>query len=217
MQRTDSNHRKSCELASLSTTSSLVNHLQAASPEMWEKFDLAYSPLLRFWIHAEKITPDAEDDVLQESLKSIFGGICQFRKDAQTGTFRGWLRTIVKRRCVDHFRKNNGERNTTQSVLNGIPVPQQKEASLLEAEEDALHSLKARVMELVRRSTSPKSWDMFWLNVVEGVPVSDVARQFHVTPAAVRMAKARILCLLRSMMPNEELHGRALRPSESNT
>ena len=203
MQNDDSIIRNYRESSPLSTTSSLVGNLQNGSRERWEFFVLLYSPLLRFWIRRERVALAAEDDVLQETLRSVFSGIGQFTKDSQCGTFRGWLRTIVKRRAVDHFRTQPAESILSQSSLEAIPVPAQKDPADIQSEEQALTDLKARALELVRQSTSETTWQMFWLNLVERVPTSELAKKFNVSPAAVRMAKARVLSRLRELMGDD--------------
>ncbi|MFM7113203.1 MAG: RNA polymerase sigma factor [Planctomycetota bacterium] len=187
-----------------STSSSLVPDLQAEASERWESFVLAYSPLLRFWIRHEGIAADSVDDILQETLKSAFGAIGQFRRNDGSGSFRGWLRTIVRRRAADHFRRHTGEQQGKPEILAEVPVPAQKDPAELEAEENAVEALKARVMELVRRETSEKAWRMFWLSAVEGLPASEIAARFGVSAAAVRVAKARVLHKLRQLMPDPE-------------
>jgi RNA polymerase sigma-70 factor (ECF subfamily) len=187
---------------SLSTASSLIGNLQEASPERWQSFVLVYSPLLRFWIRQDKVKPDSVDDVLQETLKSVFHGIRQFRWNAGSGTFRGWLRTIVKRRSVDHFRNQPRDQLVQQGILEKVEIPEQKDPGETEAEEKALLDLKARALELVRQSTAEKTWQMFWMSAVEGLPSPDIARKFQVTTAAVRVAKARVLNRLRELMPD---------------
>ena len=72
MQNDDSIIRNHREPSPLSTTSSLVGNLQAGSRERWESFVLLYSPLIRFWIRRERVALAAEDDVLQETLRSVF-------------------------------------------------------------------------------------------------------------------------------------------------
>lgn len=193
-----------CQDSGFSTSSSLVPELQAESPQRWESFVLAYSPLLRFWIRHEGIPTDFIDDILQETLKSAFGAIGKFRRKETSGSFRGWLRTIVRRRCADHFRRQTGERQGDSQMLAGAPVPEQKDPADIEAEENAVEALRARVMELVRRETSEKAWQMFWQSAVDGFPASEIAARFGVSAAAVRVAKARVLHKLRQLMPDPE-------------
>jgi DNA-directed RNA polymerase specialized sigma24 family protein len=58
-------------------------------------------------------------------------------------------------------------------------------------------------MELVRQNTTEKTWQMFWLSTVEQVPTADIAKEFSVSNAAVRVAKQRVLQRLRSLMTDE--------------
>ncbi len=202
MSITDFTAHSAHKPGSMSTTSTLIGKLQEDSPERWQSFVLVYSPLLRFWIRQDRVKPDGVDDVLQETLKSVFHGIRQFRWNAGSGTFRGWLRTIVKRRSVDFFRSQPKDQQVRPGVLEKIENPEQKDPLATETEEKALLDLKARALELVRQSTAEKTWQMFWMSAVEGVPSSDIARNFQVTTAAVRVAKARVLNRLRELMPD---------------
>ncbi len=54
-----------------------------------------------------------------------------------------------------------------------------------------------RALELVRGAFEDRTWQMFWLTVVEDQTPADVAVRFGVTPVAVRKAKSRVLHRLR--------------------
>lgn len=169
----------------------------------WEDFLLVYSPLLRFWIRRKSVNPHAEDDILQECMHSIVTGIPQFERDAAKGTFRGCLKTIVQRRVADHFRNQPNERSSPQALLAAIPIPDQKDPEDLEAEQQAFQKLKTRAMELIRQSTNQKTWQMFWLTSIEGVPTSVVAHQFQVTPDAVRVARFRVKQRIKELLVDD--------------
>jgi DNA-directed RNA polymerase specialized sigma24 family protein len=87
----------------LSTRSSMIVGLKELSQERWQDFILVYSPLLRFWIRRKSSGNQAEDDILQDCLRTIFTGLPQFERGSTCGTFRGWLRVIVQRLINDHF------------------------------------------------------------------------------------------------------------------
>lgn len=55
-------------------------------------------------------------------------------------------------------------------------------------------------MELARQNCTENSWQMFWQTVVEDRPTADVAIEFAVSPAAVRMAHGRVLSVLRQYL-----------------
>lgn len=183
-----------------STRSSMIFDLKGFSPERWNNFVLVYTPLLLFWMRKKNVSESAQDDILQESLQSILAGIGNFERDSAKGKFRGWLRTIVKRRVADYFRSLPPDQGVPQEVLDARIAPEQKHADDIEGEQRALHEVKARAMELVRQSTAEETWQMFWLSTVEEVPTADIARQFNVTTAAVRMNKQRVLKRLRDLM-----------------
>lgn len=187
-----------------STASSLVEDLRAESPERWDAFVLAYSPLLRFWIYKESVRSDCIDDILQETLKSAYRAIGHFHRRPEAGSFRGWLRTIVRRRAADHFRHEQPALSGSARRLENYAAPVQKDPAEIEAEEAAVQSLRARVMELVRRDCTEKAWNMFWLCAVEGLCASEVASRFGVTSSAVRVAKARVLHRLRALLPGAD-------------
>jgi len=187
----------------LSTSSSMIRGLKGLSPERWESFVLVYSPLIRFWIRRKGVHPQAVEDICQECLRTIFAGIEHFERNANQGSFRGWLRTIVNRRVVDHIRSNGHEHPAPQLVLEGIVQPDGRYPDAIEAEQQALHELKARAMELVRRSTAEKTWQMFWASAVEDVSTAEIAARFGVTKDAVRVAKGRVLNRLRELMIHE--------------
>jgi RNA polymerase sigma-70 factor (ECF subfamily) len=71
---------------------------------------------------------------------------------------------------------------------------------LLDQEQRILEEIRARALELVRQSTTDKTWQMFWLSTVEQIPSAEIAKQFGVSSAAVRVAKQRVLQRLRNLM-----------------
>jgi RNA polymerase sigma-70 factor (ECF subfamily) len=184
----------------LLTRSSLIAGLKEFSAERWRNFVLVYSPLLKYWIQRKRVPPAAVDDVLQESLQSIVAGIESFERDAARGRFRGWLRTIVERRVADHFRAKPAELLAAPELLCSVPNPQQKAPEDIETEQQLFDEIRLRAMELVRQSTAERTWQMFWQSVVEQVPTAEVARQFGVSQAAVRVARQRVLQRLRQLM-----------------
>ena len=178
----------------------MVHALRLPKAKRWQDFVFIYTPLLRYWIAAKQVPQAAQDDVLQECLRSIYVGIGDFRRRKfEKGSFRGWLRTIVHRRVADHFRLAAKSRTAPLGLVMDIEARQQRDPADLAAEEKALRELEARALHLIRESTAEKTWKMFWLSVVEEVPTSEIASQFEVTTAAVRVAKSRVLLRLRSL------------------
>ncbi|MDA7541547.1 sigma-70 family RNA polymerase sigma factor [bacterium] len=182
------------------TRSSMLADLRGFSEQRWIAFEMVYKPLLLFWIRKKNVPSNGVDDVLQDSWISVAKGIGSFDKDSGKGTFRGWLRTIVQRRVADYFRSLPEDQGIAQEVLDAAVAPQQKDPSELEGEEQAMREVKARATELVRSQTQEKTWQMFWKSTVEGVPTAEIAEEFGVSTAAVRVAKKRVKNRLQEAM-----------------
>lgn len=178
----------------------MVHALRLPKASRWQDFVFIYTPLLRHWIDARQVPKSAQDDVLQESLRSIFVGIGDFRRRRfEKGSFRGWLRTIVNRRVADYFRLASKSKTAPMGLVMDVENRPQRDPAELAAEEIALRELEARALHLIRESTAEKTWQMFWLSVVEQVPTSEIAEKYGVTTAAVRVAKSRVLMRLRKL------------------
>ena len=184
---------------SLTTTSSLVADLKSLSPERWEALVLLYSPTLRYWLYLEKVPQAAMEDLLQESLRSIYSGIGNFERTKENGSFRGWMRTIIRRRVVDYHRRNAKNLPTQEHLLNELKAPSEIEESQ-EDQAQTNREIIARAFELVRQRVNPQTWQMFEMSVLESLPTQEIASTLGVTQANVRMAKARVAKLLRELL-----------------
>lgn len=103
------------------TRTSMVSDLQIPQEKRCGEFIVIYSPLLRYWIRQKNVPLSAVEDVLQESLRSVYVGIGQFhRRKFSTGNFRGWLRIIVNRRVADYFRQSPREENLSSKSLGNL-------------------------------------------------------------------------------------------------
>jgi len=183
----------------LHTRMSMIKSLQGFSEKRWLEFELVYRPLLVFFLKKKSVPPDAIDDVLQESLISIMKGIERYER-VPGKSFRGWLRTITQRRAADYFRSAPPEKRGVQDYLNVAVSPEQRNPNELAEEEQAMQEVQARAMELVRTQTKEQTWTMFWKSTMEQVPTAEIAAEFGVSTAAVRVAKQRVTKRLKEAM-----------------
>lgn len=178
----------------------MLADLKGFSEKRWSEFELVYKPLLLYWIRRKNVPPSAIDDVLQEAWISIAKGIAAFERGAGQGSFRGWLRTIVQRRVADYFRSLPADQAGPPELLDAVVSPEQRDPEELAGEEQALREVEARALELVRSQTQEKTWQMFWKSTVENVPTAELAQEYGVSTAAVRVAKQRVRNRLREVM-----------------
>lgn len=182
-----------------STCEVLLEALRDDESAAWGVAVDLYGPLLRRWIRSAGV-PEADCvDVLQEALAALVQSLGRFRRERSGDRFRAWLRTIVKRKAADHFRRVGRHPRAaggTTALLMLHGRAEEVDDSVAGAEP---HPRMAAV-EAVRAEISPRSWRMFWLAAVEEQPTEEIAAAFGVRPNAVRTNKTRVLQRLREAL-----------------
>ena len=184
------------------TRSSMIRDLklEEVSEERWRNVTRVYKPLLLAWMKNKNVPASAKDEILQECWAAVWESIGKFERDAEKGTFRGWLRRICRNKIADYFRSLPEDQRVPQEVLNAAVNREQKDPDEIEAEEKALREIETRALSVVRGSIkNENTWKMFWMTAVEKVPTEEVAQQFNVSKAGVRMAKQRVLKRLKEL------------------
>jgi RNA polymerase sigma-70 factor (ECF subfamily) len=62
-------------------------------------------------------------------------------------------------------------------------------------------------MAIVQREVEPKTWQAFWMCVVDQLSTEEVAKLLEMTPANVRQCRSRVLRRLRQSMASSEPNG----------
>jgi RNA polymerase sigma-70 factor (ECF subfamily) len=136
--------------------------------------------------------------VAQEVFRAAALNMGAFRRDRAGDSFRGWLRGITRNMALQHFRR--GGRHP--SAAGGTDAHLRLQAVAAESDDDEdpveeLDGLRRRALDLVRGEFEDRTWRAFWMTVVEGRSPVDIAAETGVSPAAVRMAKSRVLHRLK--------------------
>ena len=199
------------------TTPSLIDDLSQQNPQRWATFLRLYGPMLKFWMRRAGVVDEHDqDDILQEVMRSVVGSVQAFQITSEKGSFRGWLRTIVRRRVVDWMRTKKLEKNDDGEWVSSTVLSEQAiEDQGLKEQEDRLRDdgpdveeqgeanrLQLRALELIRNDFEDRTWQMFWLVTVDGRSTADVAKEYAVSTAAVRVAKSRVLSRLKLLIPD---------------
>jgi RNA polymerase sigma-70 factor, ECF subfamily len=197
---TADNSRSRPAVGPVQTTSlSLLIRVQANDAGAWERLVELYGPLVYHWCRRSQLTAEDAADVFQETFRSVAEHIGRFRRDRQDDTFRGWLRTIVRRKILDHFRRDAGEPRgaggtDAQRLLQAQPDPLGDDDP---SDEDVLQGQVQRLLESLRGDFEERTWQAFWQVQMEGRDSAAVAAALGMTPAAVRKCKFRVLARLR--------------------
>jgi RNA polymerase sigma-70 factor (ECF subfamily) len=186
--------------AKANTSLTLLQRARANESGAWERLVGLYAPLVRHWCGMAGLQPTDVEDVTQEVFLTAAANLGSFRRDRPGDTFRGWLRTLA-RNCLATVLRRQARQpvgaggTEAQNKLQELADPN---VELPEADEPAqIQGLYRRALELVRSEFEERTWQMFWLSVVEERPAADVAAQFGVSAAAVRKARSRVLHRLK--------------------
>lgn len=168
--------------------------------EGWRRLVHLYSPLVFFWARRAGLSDVDAADVVQEVWQSVAGAIARFRRDEQSGTFRGWLWTITRNKLHDHFRARDcrpeaaGGTNAREHLENIAEAEPVDETGYEE------QSLLHRTLALIRGEFEERTWNAFWRMTVESRSAAEVGEELGLAANAVHQAKFRVLRRLREEM-----------------
>jgi RNA polymerase sigma-70 factor (ECF subfamily) len=159
-----------------------------------------YTPLVHYWCATFGLRGLDTEDVAQDVFQAAATSLASFRRDSDTDTFRGWLRGITRHKVLLHFRRQGRHPRATGgeaawAELQEIAAPAESPGEAEDTQErDTLHW---QALELAKAEFGVRTWQMFWRTAIEGRSPADLADELGVTPAAVRMAKYRVLRRLK--------------------
>ena len=189
--------------ATAPTSMSLLARARSNDQQAWREIVHLYGPLVHKWCRRSALKDDDVADVFQETFRSVSTHLDSFTPERSIGSFRSWLRTIVRTKLADHFRRRDrqplGRGGTDAQILMGDVVD-----PLGDEQEDDVASENAQVvqraMELIQPEFSSQNWTAFELVAIDGQSAVDVAEQLNVNPQAVRQANYRIRRRLRLVL-----------------
>lgn len=184
------------------TSLSLLQRACAHDQEAWRQLVHLYGPLVHRWCERSGLTIDDTADVLQETFRTVVRDLSGFRPTRPVGSFRCWLRAVVRTRIADHFRRHpvaaaQGGTDAQRELANVADLPSD-DTDEDGPGEDAL--VVRRALDLIRPEFSGPNWSAFWQVAVEGRPATEVARELGLNPQAVRQANYRIRRRLRQVL-----------------
>jgi RNA polymerase sigma-70 factor (ECF subfamily) len=187
--------------ANPTTSATLLDRARDRDRAAWERLVDLYEPLVLRWCrHAKLGTADAAD-VTQEVFLAVCGHLADFR-GVQTGqSFRGWLRTITRRKICDHLRQAPPDQaptggNDAYEELLKVHSAEPSDGPDIELA-DEVGVLYRSALELIVAEFEELTWKAFWRVVVEGQPAAGVAEDLAMSRNAVYIAKTRVLQRLR--------------------
>jgi RNA polymerase sigma-70 factor (ECF subfamily) len=189
------------EASTNSTSLSLLGRVRLHDSAAWQRFATIYTPLVYGWARRSGLQSADAADVVQEAFRTVAGKLGDFGRGQQEPSFRGWLYAIVRNLVRLHYRRGQlaprpmgGDESLRQLAAIHDAVPTDDDGSAVEDRRYLLH----RTLKAIERDFEPPTWQAFWRMVVEGESAAEIGPALGMTATAVRQAKFRVLCRLRS-------------------
>ncbi len=184
------------------TSVSFLDSLTAdCDSNSWREFVDLYDPLIRVWLSGQHVRPQERDDIVQEVITVVLRRLPEFQRN-RTGSFRSWLKTITVF-CWQNYRRKNVNKAAVVGGSDFAELIGQLEdpASQLSRQWDLEHDqyVLKRLLEKIRPSVKPSTWDAFRLVSIEGQSSEQAAEALGITVNAVYVAKSRVLSQLRQL------------------
>jgi RNA polymerase sigma-70 factor, ECF subfamily len=183
------------------TSRSLLDRVCETKNEYdWRQFCDIYEPFLARQIELCGVDSGEIEDLVQESLTTIFQSIDAFQHNGRTGAFRKWLKSVVVHRVSRYFRRLQSRLATTSSQAVEH-VSDRRWQNQLEQSWDREHDkyVVATVTKLIRPEFTESTWLAFEKQVFDHLAPLVVAEQLNISVNAALIAKSRVITRLRSI------------------
>ena len=196
------------------TRKSLLAKVRAGDEVSWAEFYSAYKPLILLCGQDCMLTPDENDELVQQVMSEIFQkdivgkydpdhipDDVVFHYDPARGRFRHYLRGIIRNQALKIVQKRKSFSELDKSK-------QQAEPSIdvwndLWDEEWKRHVLAMALTEL-KGHVQPETYMAFEMYAIQERPVQEVADFLNLSIASIYTAKSRCVAALREIISKLE-------------
>ncbi len=178
----------------------LARASRTGDAESWKRLVDLYTPLIKIWLRAYEVQEADVDDLVQEVLTVVAQELPKFDHNQRTGAFRKWMRKILVHRLQNFWRSQDYRPlvpggTSMLERLNQLEDDTDPISRLWENEHEQL--VISRLMEMIRPSFHPKTWEAFHRQIFQGQKPELVARELGMGIGSVYMARNRVLNALR--------------------
>jgi RNA polymerase sigma factor (sigma-70 family) len=178
----------------------------------WQDFFDNYWRLIYSAARKMGCTEAEAQDVVQETVISVFKSIPSLETKAERGSFKSWLLKITHRRIIDVLRKRppahvqrapKADHESTTGPVNKVADPC---GFGLEAywEKEWKENLFQAALDRVKSEVTPRQFQIFYLLMAKGMSTSEVAKALRVSSAQVYLTKHRVGSLVKKIVKRLE-------------
>jgi RNA polymerase sigma factor (sigma-70 family) len=177
------------------TSATLLRRLRdPADRDAWGAFADHYGKRIYAWCRRWNLQEADAEDVTQGLLVKIPIKMRSFAYDPKIGSFRAWLKTVVRHALTDFVRSQQRLGKTSYAALESIEAEQDLIQELDERfERELLEEAMAQVELRVNKTT----WEAFRLCAIERQAGAEVARKLRIPVAHVYVYKQRVQEMLK--------------------
>ncbi len=187
------------------TRQSLLERIKdAADDESWRTFFEIYWRLIYLAGIKAGLTEVEAQDLVQETVISVFKSMERFEYAKENGSFKSWLLRLTHWRIQDQLRKRQKnladlarpEADTRTDAIEQIP---QQTLQHIEAvwEQEWTNNLMQSAVERVKARVNPKHWQIFELHTFQGWPIRRITAALAVSSATVYIVNHRLMKALK--------------------
>lgn len=181
--------------------------------EAWAIFVDRYKRLFFLWFKHWGVNPHDMEDVLQESMMRVMGGLKSFHH-MHKGSFRAWLKTLAYSswmQLIEDTQRQLAQRETDPVRAQNWGLISTKLAAnhLMElfdawATEEVLNLALAHV----RQRSSPEVWETYERISLNSEPIAQVALAMNIQPVQVYDRVSHVRKLIRQELAELERQDR---------
>lgn len=186
----------------LSTCYSLLSRLEDWKDDAgWKLFFDRYSRFIFSIATKSGLTESEAQEVVQETVISVANSIQKFKRDPEAGSFRGWLRNIIRWRIADQLKKRNRAEpieGENSELSKGVDAHEEI------WEEEWQRNLFAVAIGRLKSKVKEEHYLIFDLHLVRRLPAAEVARTLNVSLGQVYLIRRRMAALVKKEIQNLE-------------
>lgn len=190
------------------TRATLINRLKNWQDQAsWQDFFDTYWKLIYGLARKFGLNDEDAQDVVQETMMSVAHHMPNFKYDPKLGSFKSWLRTLIRWRIADHVRKRNqpaavpldhdSDGDDSSFKVRDLPDKSSQSIDQLYEQEWQKNLLDAAI-DKVKRKIDPQKYQVFDFYVNKEWPPEKVASAFKISVDQVYLAKHRVTEMIKS-------------------
>lgn len=189
------------------TRATLIDRLKNWQDQAsWQDFFDTYWKLIYGLARKFGLSEEDAQDVVQDTMISVANQMPNFKYDPEIGSFKSWLRTLIRWRIADHVRKrgiaitvplqSEPEGGDDSFALKELPDKNSHTIDQLYEQEWQKNLLDAAIAK-VKRKIDPQKYQIFDCYVNKEWPPEKVAAAFKISVDQVYLAKHRITEMIK--------------------